>query len=325
MVLQVHRADGAVLLVALWVLMAASGCAPAPTAGPAPEAARVKADKVDFIDASLYCETSVDMFCSYYVRCGRMAVADLAECRTTFLQACNARFEPYYADLARRGWLRLSATGLASCRKHLDAVACDAQVGDLEGCGGVWVGTVPVGGACGAGLDSFVCAPNAVCTLDARLCGRCVARAARGETCDASRACSWDDVCSYGLCVPRAGVGEACDPMLAGACIGDTVCTNGVCVRETVVKVGETCDAERRCPYRSSCVQGVCVRTALRGETCSETVGCASGWCRDGRCEAFRAVGESCENAHSCTSRRCEDGQCAEIVWSCMQSDGAVP
>ena len=79
MVLQVHRADGAVLLVALWVLMAASGCAPAPTAGPAPEAARVKADKVDFIDASLYCETSVDMFCSYYVRCGRMAVADLAE------------------------------------------------------------------------------------------------------------------------------------------------------------------------------------------------------------------------------------------------------
>ena len=54
-----------------------------------------------------YCERSVGMFCDYYMRCGRMVAASIEECEATFLEVCNAIYEPHYIELEARGALAL--------------------------------------------------------------------------------------------------------------------------------------------------------------------------------------------------------------------------
>ncbi|MFT7622538.1 MAG: hypothetical protein ACI9WU_001711, partial [Myxococcota bacterium] len=70
----------------------------------------------DAVPAVEYCERGADVFCDFYVRCGRMAAPDVATCHSTFVQACNARFEPIYVALEQRGLLTLSPAGLAACK-----------------------------------------------------------------------------------------------------------------------------------------------------------------------------------------------------------------
>ena len=105
--------------------------------------------------ASEYCERAVDVFCPYYLRCDRMAVPDLAGCRTAFLEACNGVYEPIYDALEKSGALELSLSGLDTCAQHLGSVSCDAHVFDLEGgCRDVWTGLVGSGGVCGSGIET---------------------------------------------------------------------------------------------------------------------------------------------------------------------------
>ena len=46
-----------------------------------------------------YCEETVDAFCDFYLRCGRMDVDTVEQCRSLFLESCNAKYEQRYADL----------------------------------------------------------------------------------------------------------------------------------------------------------------------------------------------------------------------------------
>jgi len=257
-------------------------------------------------DARSYCELTVDVFCPYYLRCGRIVASDLDECRATFLETCNARYEPLYAALADRGLLSLSAAGIARCRAHLEAVACEAQIFDLDGgCDAVWVGQVGGGGGCGPGLESFVCDGASTCVLGLDFCGQCKPIAT--GACDVEHRCPDDGTCKDGGCVARAQVGERCDG--GTTCVLGASCDGGRCAAPTIVAVGDLCDQTHRCPYRASC-SGRCVKAALLGEACDASVTCASGWCSGGICVPLLGAGASCSASASCVSGRCSGGSC---------------
>ena len=94
-------------------------------------------DEVDvlpaIVPASDYCEHMAEALCGFYVRCGRMAVTDLDACRPVFIETCNARYEPLWAELEARGVVALSGPGLLACAEHLGTVACEQQIFDLDG------------------------------------------------------------------------------------------------------------------------------------------------------------------------------------------------
>lgn len=270
--------------------------------------------ETDELDPQSYCERTVDVFCPYYLRCGRMAVSDLESCRAVFLETCNARYEPLYAALAERGALALSADGIARCAEHLETVACAEQIFDLDGgCDAVWVGRVAAGGACGTGIESFVCDPSSTCVLGLDFCGTC-APLTEGA-CDFEHRCPDDGVCKDGACRARPRVGDACDGEVA--CVLGADCVAGACAGPTIVALGDACDATRRCPYRSACVGGRCASMALLGEPCGPG-GCASGVCEQGVCAALIGPGEPCERAAQCVSGRCDAGLCARPSSTCV-------
>ncbi len=96
--------------------------------------------------AADYCESIVDSFCAFYLRCGRMDVDSVEACHAPFLESCNAVFEPQYVELEALGLLSLSEEGLAACEQHLADVACEQQIFELTGpCSQIWAGTQAAG------------------------------------------------------------------------------------------------------------------------------------------------------------------------------------
>ena len=271
------------------VLLAA--CPPAP----APRDAGAAAADAGYA-ATSYCETIVGFFCPFYVRCGRMAVADVDACRAPFLESCEAKYEPVYAALVDAGLLRASAEGVAACRAHLDDVACAEQPLDLDGpCAGMWVGTQPAGASCGFDVESFVCDPTTTCVLGLDLCGTCR------------------------TVVP---LDAACGGDLDVACARDATCSDGACVARTrsaatYVDEGDACDFERRCRYLNRCVDGRCARQGLLDEACGPA-GCASGWCDDGTCAPLRDEGDACAASAECRTA-CVDDACRGVPSSCFE------
>ncbi len=279
------------------------------------------ADQV--LPATNYCELAVDAFCPYYLRCGRMAVTDEATCRSVFLETCNARYEPVYADVAARGLLALSSSGLAACTAHLATVACDAQLGDLGGpCGQMWRGLAPAGAPCGPGIESLICDESSTCRIDLSFCGQCVPLALPGEACDLDHRCPNDGSCVEGVCLARTLTGEACDEAsvceTGAGCIEDAASGKSRCLGPTIVALGESCDGERRCPYKSVCSGGACKATSLLGEACTPAIGCASGSCTGGTCVPLGGTGAPCQASLDCVSGRCAGTKtCAPLGPAC--------
>jgi len=274
----------------------------------------------DELAARSYCELTVDLFCPYYLRCGRMAVPDLATCHDVFLESCNARYEPIYAALADRSELVLSRTGIARCGEHLAIVACEQQIFDLDGgCDQVWRGQVAATDAkpaCGLGIESFICDATSTCVIGLDFCGTCVPFVSEDGTCDLAHRCPGDGDCVEGRCVARAPVGAACGDGID--CVLGANCSQGVCAAPAIVGLDQVCDQGYRCPYRAACVAGRCQATGLLGEACG-AAGCASGACVDGTCVAFLDPGASCTSHGSCRSGRCEAGQCAALTSPCLE------
>lgn len=245
-----------------------------------------------------YCEATAGFFCDYYLRCERIVAATVEECRATFLETCNARYEPRYVDLETAGLLSLSTSGVEACKKHLATVACAQQINDLMGpCAEMWVGTRPAGSACGLDVESFVCAPGNTCTIGLDLCGKCEAASA----------------------TVRRQVGEPCSS--TEPCVVGASCTGGACVAPTIVNEGDACDASHRCPYRSACSGGHCVRAALLGEDCAGRT-CASGRCvtegASSVCRPLLDPGATCTNALDCHSGSCVKGTCKPLPDACI-------
>jgi hypothetical protein len=270
--------------------------------------------------AADYCEATVDFFCDYYVRCGRMIAATVEECRATFLETCNARYEPRYVDLEDAGLLTLSGAGIEACRAHLATVACAEQLTDLMGpCRSMWVGTQAPGAPCGMDVESFTCAPGAVCVVGMDLCGTCEVAAAEGGACGEGATCGDELACVEGHCVARAEVGAPCSD--AAPCVVGAGCTGGVCVGPVVVGEGDACDVDHRCPYRSACIGKTCVRAALLGEDCAGRT-CASGRCVAANgaqtCEPLLEDGAACESPLDCRSASCVAGACHALPDACI-------
>jgi hypothetical protein len=310
----------------LGALVAAFGCSSAPEAPATPDDAEPRpaadaasdADTPIPIDPTTYCERSRTLFCDFYVRCGRMAAADKDECLEAFDEACNARYEPFYADLAARGALTLSAAGLERCAAHLSSVACDQQIFDLDGCDDVWLGQIPTGGRCGPGLESFVCGEGDVCVLGLNFCGTCFASAGLGEACDDTTRCIDGATCVGGTCAARPRPGQPCGGEGDLPCVVGSDCVAGRCAAPAPRQPGETCQRDGDCVYRAGCRGGVCVKGGLLGDPCGSNVPCASGWCDGGVCAALLPEGAPCTASTACTSRVCDAGRCAAIAWNCV-------
>ena len=255
------------------------------------------------------------MFCGFYLRCGRMAVLDESACRDVFLEACNARYEPIYRALAENGRLALSTQGFAACAEHLTAVPCEQQIQDLDGpCRAMWRGAVAVGGACGIGIENFVCAPDTTCVVTPDFCGTCEPAAAVDARCGDGVRCPDYARCIDEICVARARPGEPCGD---AGCVLGAACDNGTCRGPTRASVGEACDRGRQCPYKSACVNGACVEAALIGEPCGGAVTCASGTCEAAICTRLFRPGEACERGDQCIGGRCT-GVCPPLESDCL-------
>ncbi|MFT6821608.1 MAG: hypothetical protein ACJATT_005439 [Myxococcota bacterium] len=267
--------------------------------------------------ATAYCELTASAFCEYYARCDRMAVDTLAECQNTFLETCEGVFEPRYAALEARGDLALSTAGVGECAEHLRTVECSQQVFDLDGaCGAVWDGQVGEGGACGPGLESFVCDDEHTCVLTLSFCGTCEPFVPAGSACGDGVRCDDNSSCIDDVCVLDAAVGDACNdeqPCRLGA-----RCTEGVCTTNAIVGLGEACDSGRRCQYRAECVDGVCEQAPLLGEACTSALACASGWCDGGTCESLGEPGAACASPQECLGGVCDAGACGELTSACL-------
>lgn len=315
-----HRTARGLASIVVGVLAA---CGAEPTAPSAPNSA-VTDDAgagADASQASLaaasYCESIVGFFCPFYVRCGRMAVADAKECERVFLETCNERFEPRDVALEALGLIRLSARGVDECRAHLENVRCEEQTLDLQGpCARMWTGTSAAGAPCGIDVESFVCEPTTTCVLGLDFCGTCERAAPVGETCGAGVRCSNEAACVAGVCVERGTAGAGCDD--TKPCVTGTRCTNGTCVGPVIVKDGEACDNTRRCPYLTSCIGGVCKKSSLLGEPCGPERECASGRCAASQCGSLAADGGDCTTGADCRSALCAKGKCAPLPSACL-------
>jgi len=291
-------------------LLFAAACTP--TAPPPPSDAGVPDAGVDAGPPAVsdYCELTADAYCSFYLRCGRMAVPDEETCRGVFLESCNGRYERVYSALAQVGLLSLNADGIAACRAHLMTVECLQQAQDLDGpCGQMWQGQQPVGSACGLGIESLVCAPQSTCVLGLDFCGTCRATVDDGDGCGDGIACAPTSSCINGQCVARARAGEACPGEVR--CVLGTSCINGTCAAPTYVGVGDACDQVRRCPYRTRCNGGFCEETALLMESCNGAGSCTTGYCgTDNTCQPLKDALEACSASGECVSGVCSNGNC---------------
>ncbi len=270
------------------------------------------------LTASDYCESIVDSFCAFYLRCGRMDVRSEEACRDPFLESCNAVFEPQYVGLEAAGLLSLSAPGLAACEAHLAEVACEQQIFELAGpCSGIWEGAQAAGESCGLDVEYYICDPSASCTIGLDFCGTCETVLEPGEDCSVEETtCGPEGFCEEGTCRARVPNGGACLP--DDRCMAGSACIEEVCEGPTFVSAGETCDATRRCPYLTACIGGVCAPTARLGEACSTGVPCDAGVCEDGTCVPPRDDGEACEGNAGCSSGICADGTCAARPSACI-------
>jgi hypothetical protein len=290
------------------------------TAGQEPDAADAEVEPMP-ATARDYCETTREMFCAYYMRCGRINAASYEACLTIFDETCNAVYEPHYVALEDDGRLMLSEEGIDVCREHLETLECSTQIFDLDGpCAAVWVGRSAPGLPCGPGIGSFVCSEGSTCVLDLSFCGTCQATVEVGEPCgpDVGR-CEETATCVEGTCVRRGRPGDACGE--SSPCALSASCVDGVCRRYNVVAVGDVCDANNRCPYNAVCVGGRCQSQAGIGEACAQPGQCRSGYCDvgAGECKPLQTAGTACTSSLQCVSGVCASGQCDALPSACFR------
>jgi len=268
--------------------------------------------------AADYCETIEPFFCDFYVRCGRMDVATVDECKPAFLESCNAVFEPRYVDLEAAGLLTLDEDGITACRAHLETVACEQQFLELSGpCAAMWRGTQPAGASCGLDVESFVCAPETECVLGLDLCGDCRPVVAVGGTCTpGTDTCGATAFCDMNVCKARVPNGGACSP--SDRCLVGATCSNGVCTTPSYVAAGDACDVQHRCPYLTACTNGTCQPTASTSDPCTSDGECELGFCDGGTCALPRGDGEPCDRAGACSSGLCNLGACQPRPSMCI-------
>lgn len=271
--------------------------------------------------ASDYCEAIEPFLCAFYVRCGRMDVESANACKGSFLTSCNQMFEPRYIDLEAAGLLSLDVEGIERCRQHLESVACEQQIQELDGpCAEMWHGQQVAGESCGLDVEFFVCAPDTECVLGLDFCGECRPLVEVGMPCvPGTNTCGGDGFCDGGTCRARVRNGDPCGP--DDRCMTGSLCEGGTCTPPSFVGRGEACDQRHRCPYLTACIAGTCQPTAGIGEPCTSDGQCELGFCdAAGICQGPRANDAPCDRASQCSSGLCDGTTCQARPSSCIAS-----
>lgn len=271
------------------------------------------------LTASTYCDATRELFCDYYMRCGRINAADKQECLALFDESCNAVYQPRYVALEDAGALAISSQGVEACRVHLKTVECEQQRSDLDGpCADIWQGLRAPETPCAPGIESLVCQSGSTCVLTTNGCGTCRATVAAGQECGVGMArCESGASCLEGRCVTRGLPGQACGT--SAPCAIGLSCTDGTCRGPQIVAVGQPCDQGRRCTYNALCEEGICQSQRGIGQSCVASYQCRSGRCEPNSkvCSPRQTLEQPCASADECQSGRCDEGLCAPFLSVC--------
>ncbi len=315
--------------VLVLTLVAACGAdgSNAPADAGLPDAGQLSAEDFAREYARLRCEESLRCESRYPFAAAFQAVCHPAngaeDYRATQIMAVaagRAEFDPAAA---------------AACIEGLAAVTCNRGFGDRvgPGCGRVFTGTVPVGGACTTAtidtLGTLECAAGTFCSMGATCPGTCVAPPALGglgAACEPITIhCDADHYCRAGTCAALLGPGAECTSfqdcqlgLICGpgagsvnVCIDPTtvVAPGGACL---VTPVSDSCPAELVCICDDCLLTGACVTPVAIGATCSSTAPCGqSARCVDGTCrpiampEGDCSTGAVCPLTHACDGAIC--------------------
>ena len=235
------------------------------------------------------------------------SAASLAYDSATCKQTATAFFQAYVADNNGKTY------DAAAAGRCLDAVeealrACQKFEDQTTGaaCANLFVGSIPVGGAC---KDDTDCANGGSCGSDPNNSGGglvCLAQAGTtthakaGEGCngnctssDGVTECSGSAVGSSGVagicyasdglycsqtqvCTPLAQIGEACE---SGGCVTGAFCDAGTCAAQR--DSGSCSDAQDACSANSFCdiTSGQCTPKKAAGAVCNQSSDCLSDEC----------------------------------------------
>ena len=305
---------------------------------------------------------------------GEAAVSEPAafiEAHTAMLrevgQRCGAGSQQLVSSLVRQkvvaneiaaGRLELNPDAVPACLAALRAADCEEIVSSAGGnantvvlsdldaigaCALVFVGRVPVGGACSPGASKVFaqeCAQG-YCHAEQTCPGRCLAYRKLGESCDANMGRCESGLFCRGSCQLKAQRGQVCQAEaqcadgltcvesvcdqpqgLGGSCRNDNNCIDGlICVDQTC---REPLPVDARCFGSHQCASGLCIQLRCMatelpvGAACSASVSCKSGYCREQACVPTAGLGEACQvgqapwcRAPAGSALFCRNGTCA--------------
>ena len=128
--------------------------------------------------------------------------------------------------------------------------------------------------------------------------------------------------CVDSVCLKNATFGQACGDGIV--CV-EGKCTNGFCINENISNgnsnpnagiIGSQCQNDKQC-QEGTCLARVCTITAAAGESCSDTLPCATKLVCDAKtskCLKTAGLGSACSESVICSIGECVDGTCAVVT-----------
>jgi hypothetical protein len=303
-----HFAKLAVVVSGCVLGWSGAGCSPSNSGGPA-DGTPVSLDQFPARFAGVVCDTVGPC-------CKAASVAyDAATCKTavtSFAQrvvSMNTAPRTTYDAAAAGACLSAVQTTLESCINFDDSSTGVA-------CAHIFVGSVPLGGACLADSD---CAADGSCASDPNdpTSAVCVpahnetVHAKAGEACGSSCVQLKDSVteCTSGPIAAGGSTGGSAPATSSCYAEDGLFCSSQTQVCETLVPIGEAC-ADRGCVPGSFCDLGKCMAQLDSGPCTGSTEACSAKSYCDGtsrQCLPRLADGSPCEISEECSSDECSE------------------
>jgi hypothetical protein len=277
-------------------------------------------------DVEQFCSQSASLVCGKYASCCSEVglTTDAATCQQKGVDKCLKA-----AAANQNNGFVFNPQGASACVASFDKfyngcrnVTPPLEVGDV--CNTIWVGSVPVGGACTLNKQ---CAPVlghiVDCPSDGATKHTCTVRqeAHEGEVCNVAGlpagpylGCIKGLYCKQsgdmpGVCTAPGGPGTDCSVNATFGCQVGVFCdpTTHLCTAPR--DIGQACVdlIDFSCNDSSFCFHEVCNKTNVLGEHCILGAGraCTTGLLCDFEtttCIAPRAIGEACARSDQCAS-----------------------
>ena len=251
--------------------------------------------------ASAHCE-SIGPCCAQ----GGIA-SDVESCRSTLQPSLAARVK-ILLDNPRMNYNE-SATGMCLDEIRAALTACTDRTRPVsKACQQIFVGTVPIGGACSTSDEcvekpggSVYCS-QAVCTWSANMTEQ--PRGKLGDGCNATCQSSNGTSSCSGSGVVDGGSSTTCWVADGLNCSSSRVCT-------AVSAIGQRCTGSYSCVAGAHCQNAVCVANEATGP-CTSEFDCLGTYCdfTTRQCTPLKANGETCSSDNQCTGGDCYQSKC---------------